>query len=457
MLPEDVLVHVGAPTGSRRNRERPVCDLRHARRQLLPPRHVVDIDFEDTDVRNRSTPLRRDEGREMAVVVVRRAVHLEGLGEIGDLLGLVEAVPDDVHRGDVHRTRLEEGTEGAVRVEVLAGTDRYRSSAADCRKRDGIEGVHLEPHQAVAFERARDAQHAFGGEIEVQVDDRLRFAARSFVEGVEQADERSLELRRGIALETRPVEAGHQDLRLVARNDDVRLEGAKPALDDLASKRRDVVVGRELCRVLDLPGAGTRRAAVRPVDLDVIAGWPSEELVDGNAERLRFEVEQRVLDAADRLLNHRARALPRRAEEIPDDALDRARVATDDVGREILNDASEPARRAVRVGDLRPADGAVVRRRLEEDPRAPTGVAEERFDLCDLHAAGGYGRWGRSTFGSATSPESTRARARAQSSSSSTLKPSWPRVKKGATTRPSRVPVCDTTRVHAISSALFWT
>ena len=131
---------------------------------------------------------------------------------------------------------------------------------------------------------------------------------------------------------------------------------------------------------------------MRPVHVDGLARRPAEQLVDGNAERLRLQVEQRVLDAADRLLDHRPGALPGRAEEIPDDPLDRARIAADDERREVFDDAREPARRAVRVGDLRPADGAVVRRRLQEDPRTPAGIAVERFELRDLHVAAGYGR-----------------------------------------------------------------
>ena len=235
------------------------------------------------------------------------------------------------------------------------------------------------------------------------------------------------------------------------------LKAGNPRSTTSRAELDDVVVRGELVGVRHLPGARPRGAAVRPVDVDVVARRPAEELVDGNAERLRLEVEQRVLDPADRLLDHRARALARRAEEIPDDPLDRARVAPDDERGEILDDAGEAARRAVRVGDLGPADSAVVGRGLEEDPGTPARVAVERLELRDFHPAAGYGGYWRSTR--AASPPRSRpaARARAQSSSSSTLKPSWPRVKNGATTRPSRVPVCETTRVQAISSALFWT
>src|SRR5207248_7758848 len=138
----------------------------------------------------------------------------------------------------------------------------------------------------------------------------------------------------------------------------------------------------------------------------------------------RLQVEQHVLDPADRLLDHRAGALARRPEEIPDDPLDSARVTTDHERREVLDDARETSRRAVRVGDLGPADGPVVCRRLEEDPGTPAGVAEQRLEPRDLHPAGGYGRRGRSTRGKDAAPDFTSVRARSQSSSSSMLNPS---------------------------------
>src|SRR4029450_13050757 len=95
---------------------------------------------------------------------------------------------------------------------------------------------------------------------------------------------------------------------------DVRLECPEAALDHLTSERRHVVVRRELRRVRHLPGARPCRAAMRPIDVDRVARWAPEELVHGNAERLSLQVEQRILDAADRLLDDRAGALARRPE-----------------------------------------------------------------------------------------------------------------------------------------------
>src|SRR5205814_3719269 len=108
-----VFVHVSAASGRGGNHERAVSDLRDSGGQRLPPRHVVDIDLEDTNVRYRRAPLGGDEGCEVAVVVVRSAVHLEGLSQIGDLLRLVEAVPDNVDGGNVHCAHLEVRPEAA--------------------------------------------------------------------------------------------------------------------------------------------------------------------------------------------------------------------------------------------------------------------------------------------------------------------------------------------------------
>src|SRR5213078_3591804 len=56
------------------------------------------------------------------------------------------------------------------------------------------------------------------------------------------------------------------------------------------------------------------------------------------------------------------------------------RATADDVRRQILDDARKTPRRAVRIGDLRPADRAVVRGCLEKDPRTPASVARERLE-----------------------------------------------------------------------------
>ena len=207
----------------------------------------------------------------------------------------------------------------------------------------GVVRVDLEPGEVEGLERPRDADDPLRGQVEVEVDDRLRLAPRPLAERLEQPRQRVEQLRGRVPVDPAVApEAGHQHARLVAGHDDVRLEGAVPALDDLAAECGDRVVRVELRRPGDLPRPRAGRPAVRPVERDRLARRPAEELTDGDAERLPLQVEQRVLDAADRLLHDRPRALARPSIEIPVDRLERARIATDDERREIGDDAREP-------------------------------------------------------------------------------------------------------------------
>src|SRR6185503_17745420 len=191
--------------------------------------------------------------------------------------------------------------------------------------------VDLEPREVVRLERPRDADDALGREVEVEVDDRLRVPPGSLPERLEQPGERVEELGGRVAVDPAvATETGHQDARLVARHDDVRLERAIAALDDLATERGDRVVRVELRRARHLPRTGPRRAAVRPVERHRGPSRAAQQLAHRDAEGLRLEVEERVLDPAERLLDDRARALPRPAVELPVDRLDGAGVAPDD-------------------------------------------------------------------------------------------------------------------------------
>jgi hypothetical protein len=107
-------------------------------------------------------------------------------------------------------TRLEVGTEAAVRVEVLARADRDRGAVAHSRERDGIERVDLEPHERVAVERTRDAQHAFRRELKLRSTIGCAEPPVPSRKRVEQANESLFELGRRIALEPVALEAGHQ-------------------------------------------------------------------------------------------------------------------------------------------------------------------------------------------------------------------------------------------------------
>ena len=209
----------------------------------------------------------------------------------------------------------------------------------------------------------------------------------ALAERLEEPRQRVEQLRRRVSVDAAvATEPRHEDARLVAGNHDIRLERAVPALDDLPSERCDRVVRVELRRARLLPRTSPGCAAMRPVQRDGLARRAAEELSDRDTECLALEVQERVLDPADRLLHDRPRALAGTTVEIPVDRLDRTRVAAHDERREIGDDAGESGRRAVRVGHLRPADQPVLGRRLDEEPRPPTGVAGQRLEPGELHA-----------------------------------------------------------------------
>ena len=256
---EHVLVQLDAPARARGTAQLAAADLGQRGDELVAPRDVVDVVLEDPRVRDRRAPLRGDERREVAVVVVRRAVDLERLGEVGDLLRLVEAVPDDVDRGDVDRRRPR-GTAGSRGCRRGSRPSRSASArrAARARARPGRRGRPRARAGRTARAPSRPGP-ALRLEVEVEVDDRPRRAAGALGERLEQPHERVgdlVRLQRAAAL----VEARHEHRRLVARDDDVRLERAVAPLDDLAAERGDVVVGGELRR----PGHLVRTGRVVP-------------------------------------------------------------------------------------------------------------------------------------------------------------------------------------------------
>ena len=233
--------------------------------------------------------------------------------------------------------------------------------------------------------------------------------------------ERRRELRCRVPVEPRRPEAGHQHLRLVAGHDDVRLEGAEAALDDLAAERGDVVVGVELRRPGHLPGPRPRRAAMRPVERDVSRVGPPKSSYDGDAERLRPSGRAARSRSRRSPSARSTRALPRRAVEIPVDRLDRARIAADDERREIGDDAREARGEPCEsvISDQPTSPSSVVALRKSHGP--PAGVAGQRLEGGELQAR--QDTVARRRPGARPTASSSR-RARSKSSSSSMLRPS---------------------------------
>src|SRR6266704_1516559 len=102
-------------------------------------------------------------------------------------------------------------------------------------------------------------------------------------------------------------------------------------LDDIVERlhRRDLHL---------LVGADAIRAAVRPVEADAVAHGAAQHLVHGDAERARLDVEHRVLDGGDGLLDHAPGRLAPDGVHVRDVRLPGARVLADDGGRQPVDD-----------------------------------------------------------------------------------------------------------------------
>src|SRR6185436_10717518 len=168
-------------------------------------------------------------------------------------------------------------------------------------------------------------------------------------------------------------------LRLaVGVDEDVGLHRRKAFFAHLVADRFDAVeIGDrrlEPVGMIDAPGR-----AVRPVDSDAVADLAAEQVVAGHAERLGLDVEQRVLDGAERQRYHAAGGRPRRGKQLRVDPLMLKRVLADHTRRKPL-DRSRHTGRAKALVILAPADDAILGHDLDEVVVPPAGVAGERFD-----------------------------------------------------------------------------
>jgi hypothetical protein len=171
--------------------------------------------------------------------------------------------------------------------------------------------------------------------------------------------------------------------------DQVGLEPLEALASDLLAERDDIVQGAhgiDPGPFLDPVGiAGAIGAAMRPVDLQPVAHRAAEHLIDRHAERLRLDVDKRILDRRDRHLVDAARRLPRRGVEQGRDRLDRTRVAADQEPLGELLDHAGQALGAIAFHVFRPADDALVGGDLQKGIDPPAGVAMQVFDLGDFH------------------------------------------------------------------------
>ena len=123
---------------------------------------------------------------------------------------------------------------------------------------------------------------------------------------------------------------------------------------------------------------------MRPVELDLAPHRAAEQFVDRNPQAARLDVQQRVLDGADRLLHDAAQRLPANGVHIGDDGFGGAGVPADQQRRDVL-DHRRQASAAERLVVFAPADQAAAGRDLDEIEVARAGIRMQAFDRGDVH------------------------------------------------------------------------
>ena len=245
--PERLLVDANAPTGPLRDEHVASLERWADGEQVVFPGYVVDLDLHDPDVRERRAELRRDERRQVAVVVVRRDIRLVGLSHRGHALALNPAVPGQVDDGDVGSMHLQVGPVLLGRDQTLAGRDPGGGGVFDLAQRGRIPGVVFQPLHLERFEQPGDLLHAIGAEVVVDVERDPDLGADRLAERADLALDPVQHPRRHDAVHAvagRP-EARRVDPGRVAGDHDVRLERREAFLHHLAAERGDVVVALE--------------------------------------------------------------------------------------------------------------------------------------------------------------------------------------------------------------------
>ena len=255
-------------------------------------------------------------------------------------------------------------------------------------ERLGIARVDLDPEQIVGLHGARHLQEALGFEVEVEVDQDVDIRAGALAKGGQLIADRADHVALGIELGkvVAAGEAGCVQARTIVEQKDVGLERRIAVGDHLLPCRHDIV---ERAQRRDLHGLGpgeTIGAAVRPVQSDALAHRAAEQLVNWNAEGLGLDVQKRVLDRADGLLDHATGGLAADRVQQRDHCLVGPRVHADDLRGEVLDRGSHalPAKQLV---VLAPADQAFIGADLKKIEVARSGIGVQALERCDFQGS----------------------------------------------------------------------
>ena len=330
----------------------------------------------------------------MAVVVVRRHVHLVRRRAGGDLHGLPGAVPHHVDDGHVHRPLAKIGQERRQADERFARSHGVRADGAHIRQRWRVFGVDLGPEQVEVRQGAQDAPIAFWIRVVVEVQQDVHVIARAFAEGVQVAAQFAHGVAFDVALRrVRRAEPGRETAHAAAARhgaevEDVGLERREAALAHLLAERLHAVQVRDGGRIVVRPGDAPS-AAVRPVDAHGVAHLAAKQIVARHAEGLGLGVQERVLDGANAHRHHAGHGLPGAGVQALVDALDVVYALAHHHRREFLHHRGD-ADGALVLVVFAPAHHAVFGGEFHEVVVAPTRVAMASFDGAYLH--GGFKR-----------------------------------------------------------------
>ena len=169
---------------------------------------------------------------------------------------------------------------------------------------------------------------------------------------------------------------------------EVRLQDLVTLSDHVAGRFRPLSIGELRLRPNHARPNRSVGCEVAPVERDPVPELAAQQLIDGHAKPLGFDVVERQVDCGqylDPLRDPRSAAIPRPFVE----ELDPARVAADERAAHDPQRRGERGRRVPVVG-LRPPDDALVRGDLHEAELAQAAVAGQGLDGGDLHDAASH-------------------------------------------------------------------
>ena len=166
----DVFVDVRAPTGPRRQDEFAVLDAIGIGQQLRPPRHLVHVDLHHAQVRHDRAEMSADDRGKRPAGIVRRDVHLVGVGHRRHPQRFGHAIPLHVDDRHIDGLLIEVVAKAAATEHRFERADRRRGRLPDQAQRLRLVKVHLEPHQVERLDLSGNLAKAFWLVVKIEID-----------------------------------------------------------------------------------------------------------------------------------------------------------------------------------------------------------------------------------------------------------------------------------------------